>query len=135
MWLKEDLILQKGRFLSEKPMTYCGNKCLEVRNDINPKDLTQSSGFSLNPGLRRRNNYLLVAPFSKDGHEREIEKKHCSLGFRAIALVNPAIRHIGKGHYVIDPTIRAPLLKNILVRAFPRLSNVPLRKIFSFGSD
>ena len=65
-------------------------------------------GFTLNPGLRRLEDYNLVAPFTqylKDGDfnaltECRIGQKYFELGFRSAILTEGYIKHIGYGQQI-----------------------------------
>lgn len=63
-------------------------------------------GFSFNPGLRRKEDYLKIAPFSSVGHELEISMRYAELGYYAACLEVPAVEHIGDGYHVTDITVK-----------------------------
>lgn len=71
-------------------------------------------GFSFNPGLRRKEDYSKIAPFSLVGHELEISMRYADLGYYAACLEVPAVEHIGDGHHIIDTTVKEfPVLAQI----------------------
>ncbi len=64
-------------------------------------------GFSFNPGLRRKRDYLLFAPFARfatsaEG-ESELSKGYAQEGFFAVVLESDAVRHIGGDAHVWGP--------------------------------
>ncbi|WP_340613786.1 glycosyltransferase family 2 protein [Xenorhabdus thailandensis] len=63
-------------------------------------------GFSFNPGLRRKSDYLKIAPYyvGKDFGEAEayISKLYYEKGMYAVILKNSATKHIGWDQHVIN---------------------------------
>lgn len=59
-------------------------------------------GFTLNPGLRRRSDYYLVAPFSAKESEEAISQAYHKLGFRGAILSKGYVRHLGWHRRVLD---------------------------------
>ena len=60
--------------------------------------------YSFNPGLRRMSDYARVGPFAPLGHEPDVSYAFKKAGFRIANLETPAVRHIGDGRHVEDPT-------------------------------
>lgn len=60
------------------------------------------NGFSLNPGLRRLKEYLIVKPYDSVGWEAELSIKFKELGYRAAILKDKYIEHIGWGRHQQD---------------------------------
>jgi hypothetical protein len=60
-----------------------------------PKNGITWHGFSLNPGLRRHSDYLVVKPISQFDRESAIGKAYHELGYRAAMLLDGYVRHIG----------------------------------------
>jgi hypothetical protein len=58
------------------------------------------SGFSFNPGLRRRRDYERVAPYERIGSEWALSICYRQLGYMAAILLHPAVEHIGWGRHV-----------------------------------
>jgi hypothetical protein len=61
-------------------------------------------GYSYNPGLRRMADYLRIGPFAPIGREDDVSYAFKRAGFAIANLENPAVRHIGDGRHVDDPT-------------------------------
>ena len=59
-------------------------------------------GFSLNPGVKRTNDYDIVKPFYLIGREEDIGLVYMDLGYHAISLKDKYIEHIGWGRHVQD---------------------------------
>lgn len=57
-------------------------------------------GFSLNPGLRRKADYLPLAPFAQFSGEKELSKKYADAGRYALILEDDAVLHTGFGGHV-----------------------------------
>jgi hypothetical protein len=64
------------------------------------------NGFSFNPGLRRKSDYDLIAPYSNYMKrnsletEAEIGKQYLKKGFRAATLLTGYCKHIGNGRHI-----------------------------------
>ncbi|MFM7850359.1 MAG: hypothetical protein ACKO96_00225, partial [Flammeovirgaceae bacterium] len=52
-------------------------------------------GFSWNPGLRRKSDYDLIAPFKQYGDESGVGTKYKNLGYVAACLEKSYCKHIG----------------------------------------
>jgi hypothetical protein len=61
--------------------------------------------YSFNPGLRRMIDYQAIGPFAPLGHEPDVSFAFKQAGFRIANLEKPAVRHIGDGRHVEDPTM------------------------------
>jgi hypothetical protein len=60
--------------------------------------------YCFNPGLRRTADYLKVGPFAPMGPEDQVSYEFKKAGFAIANLEEPAVRHIGDGRHVHDPT-------------------------------
>ena len=56
-------------------------------------------GFSLNPGLRRLEDYELVKPYAQWGGEPQISIRYNDLGYTTAILKDKYIQHIGEGRH------------------------------------
>lgn len=61
-------------------------------------------GYSFNPGLRRREDYLRIGPFSTFRGEREISYCFKKLGYTMGYLERHCVEHIGNERHIDDPT-------------------------------
>jgi hypothetical protein len=68
-------------------------------------------GFSFNPGLRRRADYLLHAPYSGLSGEKDLSRLYAGENRYALILENDAVLHTGFGEHVVVPQERANKLK------------------------
>lgn len=64
-------------------------------------------GFSLNPGLRRLEDYQAVAPFAQYDGEKELSRLYAERQRHALILENDAVLHTGFGEHVTVPEERA----------------------------
>lgn len=64
-------------------------------------------GFSFNPGLRRRADYLLHAPYSELSGEKELSRLYAKENRYALILENDAVLHTGFGEHVVVPEERS----------------------------
>lgn len=71
--------------------------------------------YSFNPGLRRTAEALALMPFADIGREEDVSYAFKKRGFRIANLETPAVRHLGDGRHVLDPTSR-PKPKTLLQR-------------------
>lgn len=71
--------------------------------------------YSFNPGLRRTAEALALMPFAAIGREEDVSYAFKKRGFRIANLEDPAVRHLGDGRHVNDPTSR-PKPKTLLQR-------------------
>ncbi len=63
-------------------------------------------GYSFNPGLRRLSDYRKIAPLAAlPDAERDASYCFKKLGYTMAWLERPAVRHIGGGRHVDDPTL------------------------------
>lgn len=62
--------------------------------------------YSFNPGLRRLSDYKLHGPFAAIGPEHDVSYAFKKAGYNIANLEAPAVRHIGDGRHVHDPTQR-----------------------------
>jgi hypothetical protein len=69
-------------------------------------DKPEWQGFSLNPGLRRKKDYLLCAPFSGFGGEKALSQRYSELNLTALTLEADAVLHTGFGLHVQTPIER-----------------------------
>jgi hypothetical protein len=76
--------------------------------------------YCFNPGLRRMSDYRDVGPFSKHGPEADVSYAFKQHGFAIANLEADAVRHIGDGRHVHDPTQppKAKSLPQKLMRSF-----------------
>lgn len=63
-------------------------------------------GFSLNPGLRRRADYLQHAPYSAFSGEKDLSRLYAKEDRYALILENDAVLHTGFGAHVVVPKER-----------------------------
>lgn len=61
--------------------------------------------YAFNPGMRRMSDYHRVGPFGPIGYEPDISYAFKKQGFRLANLEDGAVRHIGDGRHVEDPTL------------------------------
>jgi hypothetical protein len=71
---------------------------------MNPRLHPEHFSYSFNPGLRRMVDYRQLGPFLPIGQEDDISYAFKKAGFQIANLENPAVRHIGFGRHVDDPT-------------------------------
>lgn len=71
---------------------------------MNPQLHPEHFSYSFNPGLRRMADYRQLGPFLPIGQEDDISYAFKKAGFQIANLENPAVRHIGFGRHVDDPT-------------------------------
>jgi GT2 family glycosyltransferase len=71
---------------------------------MDPTRHPEHFSYSFNPGLRRRADAVAIGPFAALGGESDVSYHFKHRGFRNASLENPAVRHIGSGHHVDDPT-------------------------------
>lgn len=64
-------------------------------------------GFSLNPGLRRRADYLKHAPYAAFSGEKDLSRTYAEENRYALILENDAVLHTGFGGHVEVPKERA----------------------------
>jgi len=60
--------------------------------------------YSFNPGLRRLIDFQRLGPFAAIGPEHDVSYAFKKAGFNIANLESPAVRHIGDGRHVHDPT-------------------------------
>jgi hypothetical protein len=60
-------------------------------------------GYSFNPGLRRRRDYLSLTSFGSIGHEADVSLHFKKRGMGMAVLEEPFYTHIGDGRHVEDP--------------------------------
>ncbi len=60
--------------------------------------------YSFNPGLRRLDDIRALGPLAAIGHEPDVSYAFKQRGMRMANLQEPAVRHIGDGRHVHDPT-------------------------------
>ncbi|WP_426158679.1 glycosyltransferase family 2 protein [Pseudomonas sp. TSRC2-2] len=63
-------------------------------------DKPEWQGFSLNPGLRRLEDYRLCAPFAGHGGEKALSQRYSQLNREALILEADAVMHTGFGLHV-----------------------------------
>jgi hypothetical protein len=71
---------------------------------LDPKLHPEYFSYCFNPGLRRMSDYRDVGPFSKHGPEADVSYAFKQRGFAIANLEADAVRHIGDGRHVHDPT-------------------------------
>src|SRR5690606_24977777 len=61
-------------------------------------------GFSFNPGLRRKKDYMIIQPYYRNIDssitEANISKQYHQMGMSAAILENSAVEHMGWGHHI-----------------------------------
>lgn len=73
--------------------------------ELDPSLHPEYFSYSFNPGLRRMADYRQIGPFEPIGHEPDVSYAFKKAGFRIANLEEPAVRHIGDGRHVHDPTM------------------------------
>ena len=68
-------------------------------------------GFSLNPGMRRRVDYLIHAPYSAFSGEKDLSRLYAGENRYALILENDAVLHTGFGEHVVVPQERKNKLR------------------------
>ena len=63
-------------------------------------------GFSFNPGLRRKADYLTFAPYAQYTGEKDLSRLYAANNRYALILENDAVLHTGFGEHVIVPKER-----------------------------
>lgn len=61
--------------------------------------------YSFNPGMRRLADVQAMGPLAAIGYEPDVSYAFKQRGFRIANLQHPAVRHIGEGRHVEDPTL------------------------------
>lgn len=74
-------------------------------------DKADWQSFSLNPGLRRLDDYHLCAPFAAHAGEKSLSRRYAELDFTAVMLEGDAILHTGFGFHVKMPSERLRKLR------------------------
>ena len=72
---------------------------------LDPKLHPEYFSYAFNPGMRRMEDYLRFGPFAPLGHEPDVSYAFKKAGFRIANLDDPAVRHIGYGRHIDDPTM------------------------------
>ena len=78
-------------------------------------------GYSHNPGLHRYDDYLKLGPYKKymakgvNNNEMRVGKAYFNAGFRAAAMTQGYVRHIGWGKSVmkLDPNYKRNISKKL----------------------
>ncbi|MCA3556047.1 hypothetical protein [Aestuariivirga sp.] len=70
-------------------------------------------GYSFNPGLRRKADWLAMGPFAKFASEYEVSAAFRKAGRAMIQLEHSACEHIGRGRHVGDVGEKKPLAKRL----------------------
>lgn len=71
---------------------------------LDPTRHPEYFSHSFNPGMRRLVDYQRLGPYAPKGREEDISYLFKKAGFRIYNLEIPAVRHIGDGRHVDDPT-------------------------------
>jgi hypothetical protein len=87
---------------------------------LDPKLHPEYFSYCFNPGLRRMSDYRTVGPFAAIGPEADVSFAFKQHGFAIANLEADAVRHIGEGRHVHDPTqpAKAKTLSQKLMRSF-----------------
>lgn len=83
--------------------------------ELDPSLHPEYFSYSFNPGLRRMSDARAIGPFAPIGREEDVSYAFKKRGFRIANLEAPAVRHIGDGRHVEDPTSR-PKPRNLYER-------------------
>ena len=83
--------------------------------ELDPALHPEYFSYSFNPGLRRMSDARAMGAFSLIGREEDVSYAFKQKGFRIANLETPAVRHIGDGRHVLDPTSR-PKPRNLYER-------------------
>lgn len=81
---------------------------------VDPEVAGGVAGLGFNPGLRRMRDYKITGTYSSFGaiaSERHVGELLVDMGFRVAHLAQPAVRHLGGGRHITDPS-RFPLRRN-----------------------
>ncbi|MEZ5996961.1 MAG: glycosyltransferase [Hyphomonadaceae bacterium] len=78
-----------------------GVACFAYDTTLHPEYFS----YSFNPGLRRLADARAIGPFAAIGHEADVSYAFKKAGFRIANLETPAVRHLGAGRHVEDPTM------------------------------
>ncbi|KTC41727.1 hypothetical protein AO265_10065 [Pseudomonas sp. ABAC61] len=84
-------------------------------------------GFSLNPGLRRKADYLLHAPYSAFSGEKDLSRVYARDNRYGLILENDAVLHTGFGEHVELPKERVDKQRR------KRRDRIKLSAVFIFG--
>lgn len=81
-----------------------------TRNNTSFKELLPMwngiySGFSFNPGLRRKSDYNLISPFNDIGGETRVGIVYSKMNFKFVSLLEGYCYHIGGNDHVDDPEL------------------------------
>ena len=74
--------------------------------ELDPSLHPEYFSYSFNPGLRRLIDFERFAPVEALGKEEDVSYAFKKAGFRMANLEAPAVRHLGDGRHVDDPTSR-----------------------------
>lgn len=120
MWLEDDWEFYRPGFIEASlEIMQHRSEILQVwlreRNDTNGHPLEGDylstnyhwKGFSFNPGLRRKSDWLKIGGYRHTvgkkegaGAEQQIGRKYASLGYKAAITSQGYVRHIGHGRHV-----------------------------------
>ena len=95
--------------------------------ELDPSLHPEYFSYSFNPGLRRMSDARAIGPFAPIGREEDVSYAFKKQGFRIANLEAPAVRHLGDGRHVLDPTSK-PKPRNFLER-LQRSANKRLKRI------
>ncbi len=73
---------------------------------LDPRAHPEYFSYSFNPGLRRLADFRRLQPVAALGREEDVSYAFKKAGFRMANLATPAVRHLGDGAHVDDPTSR-----------------------------
>ncbi|MCA6074119.1 glycosyltransferase [Fulvivirga sedimenti] len=118
VWLRGFEEIPESRF--EKEVHTCKSAPVKFRyvypTYTHPKNGITWYGFSLNPGLRRYSDYLLVKPISQFDRESAIGKAYYELGYKGAMLLDGYVRHIGYHRGIRYKANQPEWYKNFQVR-------------------
>jgi hypothetical protein len=86
---------------------------------LDPRLHPEYFSYSFNPGLRRLSDFQQHGPFAVIGPEHDVSYAFKKAGFNIANLEEPAVRHIGDGRHVHDPTqhVKAKTITSKLARS------------------
>jgi hypothetical protein len=89
---------------------------------LDPRLHPEYFGYCFNPGLRRLSDYRAIGPFAAIGHEADVSYAFKQRGFAIANLEAHAVRHLGEGRHVHDPTMppKARTLSQRLTRSIQK---------------
>ncbi|MEL6317441.1 MAG: glycosyltransferase [Pseudomonadota bacterium] len=95
--------------------------------ELDPAKHPEYFSYSFNPGLRRMADARALSPFAPLGGEADVSYAFKKAGFHIANLEDPAVRHIGDGRHVVDPT--APDKPKTLLERLARSTRKRVKRV------